>query len=67
MDQERHDHTGLADTYSTPTLLTMLAAGQLTTTDFVTHRFDIHEMHQAYDVFARAGDTGALKVALSRT
>jgi alcohol dehydrogenase len=59
--------TGLVDTYSTPTLLAMLAARQITTTDFVTHRFGIEEMLEAYDVFAQAGDTGALKVALFRT
>lgn len=59
--------TGLVDTYSTPTLLTMLAAGDLKTTDFVTHRFGLGEMLEAFDVFADAADTGALKVALFRT
>jgi alcohol dehydrogenase len=59
--------TGLVDTYSTPTLLTMLAAGQIDTTPFVTHRFGLGEMLEAYDVFAQAADTGALKVALFRT
>ena len=59
--------TGLVDTYSTPTLLTMLTAGQLDTSAFVTHRFGLDEMHEAYDVFAAAADTGALKVALFST
>lgn len=59
--------TGLVDTYSTPTLLTMLASGQLDTSRFVTHRFGIGEMLEAYDVFTLAADTGALKVALFRT
>ncbi len=59
--------TGLVDAYSTPTLLTMLASGQLDTAGFVTHRFGIPEMLEAYDVFAQAADTGALKVALFRT
>ncbi len=59
--------TGLVDTYATPTLLTMLASGQLDTSRLVTHRFGIGEMLEAYDVFAQAGDTGALKVALFRT
>ncbi len=59
--------TGLVDTYSTPTLLTMVEAGQLSTTDFITHRFGLGEMHEAYDVFADAEDSGALKVALFRT
>jgi alcohol dehydrogenase len=59
--------TGLVDTYSTPTLLTMLASGQLDTSSFVTHRFGIGEMLEAYDVFSQPADTGALKVALFRT
>jgi alcohol dehydrogenase len=59
--------TGLVDTYSTPTLLRMLAAGQISTSDLVTHRFGINEMLEAYDVFTQAADTGALKVALFRT
>jgi alcohol dehydrogenase len=59
--------TGLVDTYSTPTLLSMLSAGQLDTGPFVTHRFGIGEMLEAYDVFGQAADTGALKVALFRT
>jgi threonine dehydrogenase-like Zn-dependent dehydrogenase len=33
----------------------------------ITHRFGLDEFDQAYDVFARAADTGALKVVLSRT
>jgi alcohol dehydrogenase len=59
--------TGLVDTYSTPTLLGMVETGQIKTTDFITHRFGMHEMLEAYDVFAQAADTGALKVALFRT
>jgi alcohol dehydrogenase len=59
--------TGLVDAYSTPRLLTMLAAGQLDTSKFVTHRFGLDEMMEAYDVFADAANSGALKVALFRT
>jgi len=59
--------TGLVDAYSTSTLLTMLTSGQLDTSGFVTHRFGIGEMLEAYDVFAQAADSGALKVALFRT
>ncbi|MBS2964172.1 zinc-dependent alcohol dehydrogenase family protein [Actinocrinis puniceicyclus] len=58
--------TGLVDTFSTPTLLRMTAAGRFDTGAFVTHRFGLHEMQDAYDVFERAADTGALKVALFR-
>jgi len=59
--------TGLVDTSSTPRLLTMLAAGQLDPSGLITHRFGLGEMLEAYDVFAQAADTGALKVALFRT
>ncbi|MFI1280916.1 alcohol dehydrogenase catalytic domain-containing protein [Streptomyces sp. NPDC020858] len=56
--------TGLVDTSSTPMLPRMMAAGRLPTSSFITHRFELGQMEEAYDVFSRAGDTGALKVAL---
>ncbi|MFE9609749.1 alcohol dehydrogenase catalytic domain-containing protein [Streptomyces sp. NPDC006012] len=56
--------TGLVDTYSTPTLLRMAAAGRLPTGQLVTHTFPLSHMAEAYDVFARAAETGALKVVL---
>ncbi|MCW8376132.1 zinc-dependent alcohol dehydrogenase family protein [Streptomyces justiciae] len=56
--------TGLVDTHSTPTLLRMAAAGRLPTSSLVTHTFPLDAMAEAYDVFARAADTGALKVVL---
>ncbi|WP_033309931.1 zinc-dependent alcohol dehydrogenase family protein [Streptomyces iakyrus] len=56
--------TGLVDTYSTPTLLRMAAAGRLPTAQLVTHTFPLAHMEEAYDVFARAADTNALKVVL---
>jgi alcohol dehydrogenase len=59
--------TGLVDTYSTPTLLKMVASGQLDTSQLVTHRFALEEIMAAYDVFARPAETGALKVVLSRS
>lgn len=58
--------TGLVDTYSTPTLLRLVTARQIDSIQFVSHHFDLHEMVEAYDVFARAADTGALKVVMSR-
>ncbi|GAA1037075.1 zinc-dependent alcohol dehydrogenase family protein [Virgisporangium ochraceum] len=58
--------TGLVDTYSTPTLLRLVSARQLDSGRFVTHRFDLDHILDAYDVFSRAGETGALKVAISR-
>ncbi|MDX6215954.1 MAG: alcohol dehydrogenase [Frankiales bacterium] len=59
--------TGLVDTYSTPTLLRLLAGRQIDAARFVTHHFGFSEFDTAYDVFSRAGDTGALKVVLTRT
>lgn len=59
--------TGLVDTYSTPQLLDMVVAGQIDTGHMITHRFALEQIIEAYDVFARAGQTGALKVALART
>ncbi|MEV4192768.1 zinc-binding dehydrogenase [Streptomyces toxytricini] len=56
--------TGLVDTHSTPMLLKMAAAGRLPGAALVTHRFALDRMEEAYDVFSRAGDTGALKVVL---
>ncbi|MER5435248.1 zinc-dependent alcohol dehydrogenase family protein [Streptomyces sp. NPDC002588] len=56
--------TGLVDTHSTPTLLRMAAAGRLPTAQLVTHTFPLERMEEAYDVFALAADTGALKVVL---
>ena len=53
------------DANSTPTLLRLLASHQIDTSRFITHRFGLGEFAEAYDVFARAGDTGALKVVLS--
>jgi alcohol dehydrogenase len=59
--------TGLVDTCSTPTLLKLLAAGRFDTAAFVTHRYRIGEMLEAYDAFERPAETGALKVALFRS
>jgi alcohol dehydrogenase len=56
--------TGLVDTYSTPTLLRMLIDGRLPASSLVTHTFELGQMEEAYDVFARAADTGALKIVL---
>ena len=58
--------TGLVDTYSTPTLLRLLTSHQLDAKRFITHHYGFHEFTAAYDVFSRAGQTGALKVVLSR-
>ena len=58
--------TGLVDTYSTPTLLHLLAT-HVDVGRFVTHHFALDDFETAYDTFARAADTGALKVVLTRS
>jgi alcohol dehydrogenase len=57
--------TGLVDSYTIPTLLRAIEAGQLDPTRFTTHRFPLGQAMEAYDVFERAGETNALKVAMS--
>jgi alcohol dehydrogenase len=58
--------TGLVDTYSTPTLLRLVASHLLDAGRFATHHFGLDDFPEAYQVFANAADTGALKVVLSR-
>ena len=59
--------TGLVDTYTTPTLLRLVTTNQLDATKFVTHHFTLDQFEEAYDVFGRAADTGALKVVVTRS
>jgi alcohol dehydrogenase len=58
--------TGLVDTYSTPTLLRLIENHQINASLFATHHFELDDFMKAYDVFARAADTGALKVVVTR-
>jgi alcohol dehydrogenase len=57
--------TGLVDTSSTPALMRLITTGQIDASRFITHRFDLDDIEEAYDVLARAADTGALKVVLT--
>jgi alcohol dehydrogenase len=57
--------TGLVDANSTPMLLRLIQGGRLDPTPFATHRFDMSEAEEAYDVFADAATTQALKVVLT--
>ena len=57
---------GLVDASSTPILMRLITTGQIDARRFITHRFGLEEFDEAYDVFARAADTSALKVVLSR-
>jgi alcohol dehydrogenase len=56
--------TGLVDTVTTPRLMKLIAEGRLDATPFATHRFPLEETMPAYDTFAAAAETDALKVVL---
>jgi len=56
--------TGLVDTSTTPRLLNLIAQGRLDPTPFATHRFALGDTLSAYDTFAAASETNALKVVL---
>ena len=48
------------------TLMRLLTTGQIDARRFITYHLGLDQFDEAYDVFARAADTGALKVVLSR-
>jgi alcohol dehydrogenase len=56
--------TGLVDTFSIPMLLKTVQSGRIAAGRLVTHRFKLTEILAAYDTFARAADTRALKVII---
>lgn len=56
--------TGLVDTYTIPQLMRLVASGRLDPTIFATHHFALGDTMSAYDTFADAASTHALKVVL---
>jgi alcohol dehydrogenase len=56
--------TGLVDTRTIPTLLRLIESGRLDPTVFATHDFALADTEKAYDTFAAAAETHALKVVL---
>ena len=56
--------TGLVDTFSIPQLMRLIASGRLDPSLFATHRFALGDTMDAYDTFADAANTNALKVVL---
>jgi alcohol dehydrogenase len=56
--------TRLVDTVTTPLLLRLVQTGKLRPAGLVTHRFGLEDIMQAYDTFADAAKTSALKVVL---
>jgi alcohol dehydrogenase len=59
--------TGLVDTRTIPQLLSLIGGGRLDPTVLTTHRFSMDEAMKAYEVFAEAAKTHALKVVLIGT
>lgn len=57
--------TRLVDTTTTPLLLKLVQSGRLRPAGLITHRFGLDEIMQAYDTFADAARTSALKVILT--
>jgi alcohol dehydrogenase len=56
--------TGLVDTYSIPQLLRLIISGRLDPSLFATHHYALADTMDAYDTFADAANTGALKIVL---
>ena len=56
--------TGLVDTSTIPQLMKLIARGRLDPTVLATHRFALADTMTAYDMFADAAATDALKVVL---
>jgi alcohol dehydrogenase len=56
--------TRLVDTVSTPMLLNTLRSHKLEAKRLITHRFKLDRIHDAYDTFAHAANTRALKVII---
>ena len=56
--------TRLVDAVTTPMLLKIVRSGKLQPGKLVTHRFAIHDIMKAYDIFGNAAKEGALKVVL---
>jgi len=56
--------TGLVDTRTIRKLLQLIEGGRLDATVFATHHFALEDTEEAYDVFAAAAETRALKVVL---
>lgn len=56
---------GLVNTNTTPMLLKLVAQQKIPADRFATHHFIFDEFMEAYDTFARAAETKALKVVIT--
>lgn len=57
--------TGFVTTASTPMLLKTVASGKIRPQEFVTHRFRLDEIEEAYRVFGAAAQNKAIKIILN--
>lgn len=57
--------TRLVDTVSTPMLLKTVQSKKIEPSKLITHRFGLEQILQAYDTFAHASETRALKVIIT--
>lgn len=57
--------TRLVDTVTTPMLLKTVEARKVDPSRLITHRFKLDDILDAYDTFARAAETQALKVIIA--
>jgi alcohol dehydrogenase len=58
--------TGLVDGTTVPMLLQLVQSGRVASELFGTHQFKLHDMMSAYETFANAAETNALKVVIKR-
>jgi alcohol dehydrogenase len=58
--------TGLVDGTTVPMLLQLVRSGKVAGELFGTHEFKLHDMMSAYETFANAAATNALKVVIKR-
>jgi alcohol dehydrogenase len=56
--------TRLVDTVTIPMLLKTVQSKRIDASLLITHRFKLDQIIQAYETFAKAADTGALKVII---
>ncbi|WP_236995504.1 zinc-dependent alcohol dehydrogenase family protein [Halomonas huangheensis] len=57
--------TGLVNTNTIPVLMRFLESGGIDAESLITHRFDLNDIEQAYNVFAQAASEKAIKVLLT--
>jgi alcohol dehydrogenase len=56
--------TRLVDTVTIPMLLKTVQSGRIDAGRWITHRFKLDQILQAYETFAKASSTQALKVII---